>query len=176
MVLSRRKYAARKRTKSTSPCESSERSVTSETMRFRPNNAPIVKTLSIPREGFLARHVRKRQENFTANFKISCVGPVPAEQFVKTFFRARREGNGKGKERMPASSNAFREVPVAPRDEKDMYGPLVSLQSRASQTRANCNQVRGVQWETTVPFLPFHRYLMPHRRSQAETRSRSLPR
>lgn len=126
MAPSRRKVFSRKRSKSTLPCSTILHISPTETMRFRPNNAPIVKTFSSPREGFLARDIRKRQESLAANFQNSCLGPMPAEEFVKMFFRQRRDPKGKGKERMPASNNAFRAVPVAPNDEKDMYGPLVS--------------------------------------------------
>ena len=125
MAVPRGKLISRKRSKLTHSHTIISHSAQIETMRFRPNNAPIVETFSSPREGFLARHIKKRQKSLTVNFTMSCVGPMPAEEFVKTFFRSRRDPKGKGKERMPASNNAFVAVPVAPDDEKDMYGPLV---------------------------------------------------
>lgn len=159
MAPSRRKIFSRERSKSTPPCSTILHISPTRTMRFRPNNAPIVKTFSSPREGFLARDIRKRQRSLTANFQISCVGPMPAEEFVKVFFRPRRDLNGKGKERMPASKNAFRAVPVAPNDEKDMYGPLASPHFCYYRIIADVNLVRGIQWQTQMPYLSPHRYL-----------------
>ncbi|CCL98569.1 uncharacterized protein FIBRA_00569 [Fibroporia radiculosa] len=98
-----------------------------------PYNAPIAKNANgSQRFGFDSKHADARGQRHAAETH-TFLGPMPVQDFLNAFLPKC------AKKSMPSSKGAFKDIPEAASDERDIYAPLVyALNADGKRKRSRC--------------------------------------